>query len=302
MNNLSKISSRLLDYLWFWSILVFFIDIFDLSIFCYLIVTLLLPFLFIPIEAVLIKYFKTTLGKFIFGLKYDELFTWKSAFYLAYRRALLKRSPARIIRKKPKLFSHILAVTVATLLSLLSIFPDATLEQASKVLPFECIQTLRVNRNGGWDSPPGWIKIGSGDLPFAAFFPKEPKLEETSKPIPHSTHVLVYKEYTLDQYSLGYVALPASWVKWGSNLVFKGVLQQVASHTKGSITQKKKTLHEQFPAMNYEIRRGSELSFGRLVLVGNTIYRLEVTPTKTDEKPTATADMFFNTFHLLTQT
>ena len=128
-----------------------------------------------------------------------------------------------------------------------------------------------------------------------AFFPKEPELKEIKKPIPHSAHILVYKEYTQEKYSLGYVDLPASWVKWGSNLVFKGTLQQVISREKGTITQKQKTLHEQYPAMDYEILRNGSKTLGRLILVGTTVYKLEV---KEESSSKESADLFFNAFHL----
>lgn len=294
MGNISKILSRLLDYLWFWSILLFAADILDLDILYYLIITLALPLLFVPIETFLIKCFKTTLGKFIFGLQYTETFTWKSAFLFSLKKALFLKTSSEVIQKKPKRLPHIIAITIATLFSLLSIFPDATLNQASKILPFECIQNLKIQRNGGVNCPDGWIKLGSQELPFSAFFPEEPKFEETKKPIPHSSTTLTYREYTHNEYSLGYVDLPSSWTKWGSHIVFKASLQQILIRDKGSVTQKKKTLHDSFPALDYQIKRGDNITSGRLVLVGNTLYKLEVSNSPSKE----TSEIFFNTFQL----
>ena len=296
MEKLYNMLSRALDYLWFWSILFFIVDILNLDLIFYIVITLFLTILFVPVEATLIKYFKTTLGKYIFGIRYSNTFTWRNAFRFSFRRALFLKMPAEILHKKPKRLSHILAITTSFLLSSLSLAPEATLNQASKILPFEFLQELKVKRNGGGNCPDGWVKLTSAiELPFLAFFPEEPKLKETRKPIPHSTHILVYKEFTQEKYSLGYVDLPASWVKWGSNLVFKGTLQQVVSHEKGTITQKEKTFHEQFPAMDYEIERNGSKTLGRLILVGTTVYKLEVTE-KTSSKESA--DLFFNAFHL----
>jgi hypothetical protein len=299
MGFLYKALSRALDYLWFWSILYFIIDIFDLDIVYFLIATLFITLLFIPVEAVLLKYFRTTLGKFIFGIRYNQPFTWKSAFRFSSRRAVFLKMPAESIYQKPKRSSHILAISVALLLSMLSIFPDATLNQASKVLPFDFIQELKVKRNGGGNCPDGWTKLTDTiELPFLAFFPESPKKsKEIRKELPHSTHVLVYKEYTQDAYSLGFVDLPKSWVSWGSNLVFKGTLQQILSREKGKLLDKKKTFHEQFPAMDYKIEKASGTSFGRLILVDTTVYRLEATTT--DETQKESADLFINAFHLI---
>ncbi len=296
MERLYKMLSRCLDYLWFWSILFFIIDVCNLDMIFYLIITLFLSFLFIPIEAVLIKCFKTTLGKFVFGLRYNQEFTWKSAFRYSCRRALFLKTPSQLIYKKAKLFPHILAITTALLLSSLSIAPEATLNQASKILPFEFLQELKVKRNGGANCPDGWIKLtATTELPFLAFFPSEPKATEVKKPIPHSSRILVYKEYTEEKYSLGYVDLPENWVKWGSNMVFKGTLKQVASHEKGNITQKQKTLHEQYPAMDYVVEKNGSKTFGRLILVGTTIYNLEA---KGEAASQEASELFFNSFHL----
>lgn len=292
--------SRLLDYLWFISIVFFIIDILNLDLFFYLFAALLLPLLFAPFEAILIKCFRTTLGKYIFGLTYNDLFTWQTAFEFSFRRALFMKTKAHIIHKKHRLFPHLTAIFTAFLLSCLAISPDATLNQACKILPFEFLQDLKIKRNGGGNCPEGWSKLNSDkELPFLIFFPDQPKLEETIKPIPHSTHILDYKQYTFEKYSLGFVDLPASWVKWGSNLVFKGVLQQVLSHEKGNLIDKRKTLHEQYPAMDYKIERSGETTLGRLVLVGTTIYKLEVVhPKDTKDNPKEEASLFFNAFHL----
>jgi hypothetical protein len=300
MRKLFNPLSRLLDYLWFISIIFFIIDILNLDLFFYLFATLFLTVLFAPIEAILIKCFRTTLGLFIFGLKYNELFTWQTAFEFSFRRALFLKTKVRMTQKKPSLFPHLTAVFTAVMLSCLTISPDATLNQACKILPFEFLQELKIKRNGGGNCPDGWTKLNSEkELPFLIFFPDQPKLEETTKPIPHSTHILDYKEYSFEKYSLGYVDLPASWVKWGSNLVFKGTLQQILSHQKGTIVEKQKTFHEQYPAMDYKIERSNGTTMGRLVLVGTTIYKLEVVhPNNSGENPLEDANLFFNAFHL----
>lgn len=195
-----------------------------------------------------------------------------------------------ILRKRYKLIS-----TIVIVFFLFTYFSETTLHYVSKVLPFECIQNLKIYRTVGISCPDGWVRVGSIELPFFAFFPQQPTFTEITKSIPHSTETLLYKEYTHENYSLGHVDLPHNWVKWGSNLVFKGTFQQILSHQSGVLKQKRKTLHEQFPAMNYIIQRGDTQTIGRLILVDHTLYKLEVISKKADP---ILAETFFNTLHL----
>ena len=70
MRYLLRFISKFLDYVWFATTLYLILDYFDLDIFFILSAIISLPFLFIPIEAIQIKLFKTTIGKTLFGFKY----------------------------------------------------------------------------------------------------------------------------------------------------------------------------------------------------------------------------------------
>ena len=292
MEKFIKILTRVIDYFWFWSISIFILDLCDLSLVYSVILTLSLTLLFIPVEALFLRYFSTTLGKYISGYKYNEIFTWKSAYTLAWRKALFLRIKTEEIRIKPRLIAHILAFGVV----LIGISPEKSVNQACKALPFEWAQSFVMKRNGGGNCPDGWVKLITAEpLPFTAFFPTVPVLEEISKPIPHSERVLLYKEYKIDQYSLGFVDLPQNWVKWGSNIVFKAAISQITSKEKGNVTHKTKTTHDEFPAMDYKIDREGKTAIGRLILVGTTVYNLEV---KLEENSKEQAILFFNAFQL----
>src|SRR3990167_3936799 len=115
-----KISTRILDYLLCWSILIFITNIFDFNIIYNFVLTIFVPFLWIPIETLLIKYFKTTPGNFILGLGYPEAFTWKSAFILSCKKMCFQKTPHTLIRKTPRLIFRVLIA----LFMCFAIFPE----------------------------------------------------------------------------------------------------------------------------------------------------------------------------------
>jgi len=281
--------SRILDYLFVWSILIFIADLFDVSCIYMFGITLLLPILFIPVETLFIKCFKTTPGKFILSLRYKESFTWKSAFLLSCKTACFQKTSSVLIRKNPRFIFRL----IVALFMFCTIFPETAVKQASKVLPFEIVKHLKVHRTGGVEVPIGWVKLGSTTLPFSAFFPSQATLTEMEKSIPHSDKTLLFKEYTSNEYSLVHVDLPNSWVKWGSNLVFKGTLQQVLSYENATLLNKQKTTYNDYPALDFTLKKGNKTSYGRLILVNNTIYKLE-SEAENEEQ----ASYFFNTLQI----
>ncbi len=154
-----------------------------------------------------------------------------------------------------------------------------------------------TQRVSGGEGPAGWVKLKSTELPFSACFPNTPTLKEQTQPVPNSDKTLTFHEYSNDSYSLVYVDLPKSWINWGSTIVFKGTLQQVLEHEKGTLVQKQKVQHDSFPALEYEIKRNGDTILGRFILVNNTVYKLEMT---SKEKSPEAAETFFNTFHVQT--
>lgn len=154
-------------------------------------------------------------------------------------------------------------------------------------------QTQRISSSG--DGPKGWVKLKPTERPFSACFPNAPTLKEQTEQVPNSENTLLFHEYSNDGYSLVYVDLPKSWINWGPTIVFKGTLQKVLEHEKGTLIQKQKVQHDGFPALEYEIIRDGNTVLGRFILVNNTVYKLELA---SKEKSTSTAEIFFNTFHV----
>jgi hypothetical protein len=280
---------------------MFVVDIYEFDLYASVLATFLTPFLYAPIEAFLISKTQTTLGKYLLHLKYTKKFNFKQALTLSIRNVLFLKTNETLEKKAYSKRNHFIALFISALLTFSFNFPDTALNYTAKALPFQFLQELKVKRNGGGNCPDGWSKLKIEETsPFLMFFPDTPILEEISKPIAHSDFVINYKEYTFENYSLGHVDLPGSWTKWGSNLVFKGSLQQVLKKESGNIIEKKKTIFENYPALDYKIQRDNSLTNGRLILVDNTLYKLEVkccldTTQISKDSPEA----FFNAFHLV---
>ena len=147
--------------------------------------------------------------------------------------------------------------------------------------------------------PSEWFEVEASDKSFVALFPSKPTFEEKDFAIPKSNETLVYKEHTHDEHpkhTIGSLELPQTWTKWGSYNVLKGAIQFLSNGSK--IIQKQKSTHENFPSLEYEMRKGELFIVGKLVLVESTLYKLEVEcdhcPSETEREVAAT---FFNSFH-----
>lgn len=329
MSLIQRFFSKLLDYLWFWSILMILIDFFSLSLYLIVGVTLLLPLLFAPIEALAISYVGTTLGKAIFGIRYEERLPLAQSIKVSFRKAFWtlplfvpivnlffayffildpKKNPSmeeanlgklKLIFKYPKRGWHLFLIVVAFILSIFCFVPDTIIDPIEKVARVEKPGFFK-GRSFDSISAGDWIKVERKDDLFTIFFPKEPKYQEETHDVPSSDYKLTYKEYSLSDsidYNLGYTELPSAWTRWGSSLVLKGAIKVLAEQ-KGRLVYKKITTHESFPAIEYQMNVNNSIVFGKLILVGKTLFRVEITQKKLiSEEDRMQAQKFFYSFH-----
>lgn len=281
MKNIIKIFSKLLDYVWFYLIAVFFLDLFEADLYLYIVTLALVPLFFIPIETVLLKCFRTTLGKILFGLRYETDMTWKKALALAWRSE-------NLVQKRLKKLPYTLVIVLATALSALCIAPE---------LPFKAKAGKEMFGGASKLDTEKWTKVTPANNIFSALFPKEPEFKEQT--FPANSKNLLYSEYSLNDgltFSLGHMDLPKSWTKWGSKRVFQGCYKLVAKQF--SVQDKQSSSHDTFPAYEYKMSDANKQYLGKLVLVGNTLYRVEVSKAggiTNEDMPQAYA--FFNSFH-----
>jgi len=127
-----------------------------------------------------------------------------------------------------------------------------------------------------------WIVYLPKEGDFTIKFPKRPDFTSRELPIPKSEETLPYHEYTsedgLIKASVSYTVLPDNWLKWGSGMVLKGALKVIMDDTKNAhLIGSGSNSVKSFPALDFERRQGDLQTAGTLVLVGNTLYKIEIT-------------------------
>lgn len=332
MRRLSRIVAKLLDYSWLLALLLFFIGKDNFSFFSISIAIIALPVLFIPIEAILIKLFKTTLGKIVFGISYDKHPTLSDAFSIAFKKGMLilplflppfnvfftwiyykelktfqisrfdEMNGCKIVSLKQSKLKTICLVLLVATLSFFTFLPDMAFTQVNKVTPYT--QSFVIKCRGiGLFKPSDWIEVKSDKQSFIAMFPEKPKFEMTNFDVPKSDQTLTYMEHQggtdTTTHTIGSLELPKTWTKWGASNVLKGAIKFLAEDA--TITSKEKSSHENYPALTYKLQKGDHIIIGKLVLVDSTLYKLEV---DYDHMPTdeelATNVPFFTSFHPIT--
>jgi hypothetical protein len=326
MKQFHRLFARLLDYIWFFCLILFSLDTLGLGQSFYFIALFTLPLFFAPVEAILLFLFKTTLGKALFSIFYDRRPTFIESILISVKKSILilplflplvnvffsifyfkewKKFPTKrfdfidgckIIRKKPKHTTRLFLVIIAIFISFASFMPTTFMSHAKQIGPY-------ADKGIGIFLPKDWIEFTSKEKSFTAFFPEKPKFIEKDFPVPRSDEVLLYKEHAdkslTEKHSIGSLDLPVGWTaKWGPQTVLKGALYILSDGRK--IIKKEKSIHEEFPATLYEMRQKDHYILGKLVLVENTLFKLEV---ETDHSPTdqerILANSFFASFHPL---
>lgn len=126
-----------------------------------------------------------------------------------------------------------------------------------------------------------WVNFNHDENAFSAIFPKKPDHTSRELPIPRSDNTLPYHEYQSSEgalvASVSYTVLPDDWLKWGSSLVLKGALKVIVGEIKGAhLVGQSSNTFKSFPALDFEHYLGDFETAGTLVLVGNTLYKVEI--------------------------
>jgi len=127
-----------------------------------------------------------------------------------------------------------------------------------------------------------WIKFDPKEENFSVRFPNAPKHVEKDFPIPRSDDTLPYHEYQCSDnemvVSVSYTVLPEDWLKWGSKMILKGAMKVVVAQLKGAhLVGQSTNTFKSYPALDFEHYLGDKETAGTLVLVGNTLYKVEIT-------------------------
>ncbi len=128
-----------------------------------------------------------------------------------------------------------------------------------------------------------WVSFDPKGENFVASFPKKPKMTTRDLPVPGGAAPLPYKEFKCilndtKHFSVSYTTLPENWLKYGDGLVLGGALKVLMQELGNpELVGKNSTKLKSFSALDYEHYTEESVSMGTLTLVGNTLYKVEIT-------------------------
>jgi hypothetical protein len=259
---LKRVLARLFDYGFFYlcSILLSLMLPIELDEKFYLLFALAVPFCWIPFEISCLRYAGTTPGKKLFGLSFPKL-SWRKSL----QQTLLLKGRERPIAQTIPLSRYILAL-------LITCGAASALFKGQTILKVAIHYEEQVTGNH-------WVQYVSDDGRFSVQFPKRPKVESTTYDAPsgESVNMNEYKAEKEASFSVSYLDLPKKWRLFSSPTLLKGAMNVVLEHTPGAqLIEKKLVKHKNYPALDFRMKEGENEVEGRLILVGNTLYRLMV--------------------------
>lgn len=331
----SRFLARILDYSLFYSLFIlplFLGSIIDSDL-LHLAIVFLIPMLWIPFEAFFISFFATTPGKWLCGIKVFSSSNEKLSFIVALKRSFgiwtkglgcnlpflniyffiknykkikkdglleIDRSLAVVIYQKFKRSVRSFFTSGLTLFFILFFTAEY---QVREVITSSDQQFLAKQFFA--KDPLKWKTYKHPEGRFEIDFPDLPLEEFVKLPIPKTKdfldyYTLIHKHKNQDiEFSLHYTELPRGWLKWRPALLLKGALKIISTKlTQGKILKKSCKDYHQFPALEFIIqKKNNQESSGRLILVDNVLYKIEVTyPKEKKEAVEENLSIFLQSF------
>lgn len=215
------------------------------------------PVLWLPIEAGLLRRGARTPGQVLFGLSKQGRLTYLQALKQAL--CYIKHPP---ISRKRALVGSLISVVCA-----LAIFYENG----------GAVWTL------GRGDLSGWVQYSSSAVGFKVAFPQEPHEVSKELSLPDSNHILNYQEIATQQtsqarYSVSHLSLPGKWRWAGTTTLLKGVLNLLLKNEPDTaLLSKEFKSYAGLRVLDYHMQKGEEQMRGRLIIAGNTLYKLTVT-------------------------
>lgn len=131
-----------------------------------------------------------------------------------------------------------------------------------------------------------WKMFSASDNRFRVRFPGEPKEEDRQTQVGKKT--IHFKELSTEfkdsSYSVTYLDFPRTWKLLGSHtLLKKSFHKMLEKEAVKEIIYQKLMKFNGHPALDYAMKKGEKEIYGRLIVVGNTLYFLSVSSSKTKE-------------------
>jgi hypothetical protein len=132
-------------------------------------------------------------------------------------------------------------------------------------------------------------------------FPTKPKTQEKKIKLPDSNHLHlseIVAEHDLLSYSIASAKLPDNLLKWSPNLILKGSIKILANNIKNVDYETDKIFkYQTHPTLPYTFAIDKKLIYGRLILIEDTLYKLEVEcPIQEKDNQQEKLQKFFNSF------
>ena len=319
--------ARILDYSLFYALFIlplFFASLLDHDI-THIICVFLVPLFWIPFETIFISLFGTTPGKALFGIQIRDANDKKLSFKTSFKRALstwIKGLGLNIpvlniatglhqfnVVKKTGRTSTDQALDInvyyrkrntirtaigSLLIALFSLFfiAEYQVREVATSSNQEFFSKNFFNKGLNWKA------YNDPEGAYAIEFPGTPEAKATQLPIPNSKDNLPFYtvDYRLDkesvEYSLNYTTLPKNWLKWKASLLLRGALKLITTHmTQAKIVKKSSNSYNNYPTLEFVLAKKNNLECaGRLILVDNVLYKIEVTYPK-DKQETIQDDL-----------
>ncbi len=259
---LKRILARFFDYglFYFCSILLSLMAPVEIEDKFYFFFALAVPLCWAPLEALFLKKTGTTPGKKLFGLSLPNL-SWKECF----KQAFFFRSRKKATERPISLWRYVIAL-------IFTCGAASALFTGSDILQVAIHYEQHVTGSN-------WVQYVSDDGRFAVQFPKKPQVESKTYDSP-SGEALSLNEYKAEKeasFSVSYLDVPKKWRIFSAPTLLKGAMNVVLEHMPGTeLLEKKLVKHKNYPAMDFRLKEGENEIEGRLILVGNTLYRLMV--------------------------
>jgi len=259
---LRRFLARLFDYGLFYFVTIFISLVLPLEVDSQLFAlwALVAPLVWMPFEMVLLKLFGSTPGKKLFGLSFPPL-SWKESFQRAF---FFKKS--RDIRSRPIGLKRYFIALMMTCSAAATLFLGEDISEAAVHYEKQVTEA-------------GWVQYISDNGKFQVQFPKKPKEVSQVFEVPNGAPINLseFKAHKEAEFSVSYLDLPKKWKLFSSNTLLKGAMGVIVDHVPGStLIDKKLVKHKDYPAMDFRMKQGENTIEGRLILVGNTLYKLWV--------------------------
>ena len=235
----------------------------------YLVFAVCVPVLWIPVEALLISIWGTTIGNAILGFEV----LWQKGKMLSYKEALqwsisFQAKEDFLVRKPIRSWRFVVGAALALSCLLGAVF-------SGKIIDYTL---LSIEQSMSID---GWIKYSS-EAGFKVAFPAEPKVEENKTlEVPNHDKTLNYSELTSQtkkaHYSVSYMQLPRKWRLAGNSTLLKGALELIVKNSPSTtLLEKNFVKHNNLRVLDFHMQQGEEMVQGRLIIVGGTLFKLMV--------------------------